>query len=118
MQTISVQEFARRLSTLDAATVTGEDIEDLADTTGVRIDPGQGIDAGQAQQMLDGLSPAPSVSGTEMVASSWPPPVVRPAVAPLLFSSPGVVGAPADPPARPRRSGPPQRRGDVRQPGR
>ncbi|HWS34628.1 MAG TPA: hypothetical protein VN408_18045 [Actinoplanes sp.] len=103
---ISVQEFASRLSTLGTAVVTSHDVEDLADTAGVRIDPGRGIDAGQAQQMLDHLSPPVPVNGTALVASTWPPPeAVRPAVAPMVFSNPGAVNAPAGQPARPRRSG-------------
>jgi hypothetical protein len=107
LQTISVQEFARRLSALGPATMTSDDVEDLADTTGVRIDPSRGIDAAQAQQLLDRVSPPAPVSGAELVASHWPPPAaVRPAVAPMVFSNPGTVDAPADPPARPRRSGP------------
>lgn len=103
---ISVQEFARRLTDLGPNTVTSHDIEDLADAAGVRIDPGRGIDAGQAQQILDLASPSAPVSAAAMVASPWPPPEdVRPAVAPVVFSSPGAVDAPSDPPARPRRSG-------------
>ena len=106
---ISVQEFARRLSTLGPATVTSDDIEDAADAAGVRIDPARGIDAGQAQQMLDHLSPAGQVTGTTIVAEPWPPPeTARSAIAPVVFSSPGAFEAPADPPARPRRS--PQKR--------
>ena len=104
---ISVQEFARRLSDLGTKAVTSHDVEDLADSAGVRIDPGQGIGADQAQRMLDRLSPPVPVTPAAMVASSWPPPeAVRPAVAPVVFSSPGAVDAPADQPARPRRSGP------------
>ncbi|GAA4955284.1 hypothetical protein [Actinoplanes utahensis] len=104
---ISVQEFARRLSMVGPAVVTSHDVEDLADAAGVRIDPGRGIDADQAQQMLDHVSPTAPVSGTAMVASTWPPAEpARPAVAPVVFSSAGgQVDAPADPPARPRRSG-------------
>ncbi|MGK5683997.1 hypothetical protein [Actinoplanes sp. URMC 104] len=103
---ISVQELARRLSDLVAAPVTSHDVEDVADAAGVRIDPSRGIDAGQAQQMLDVVAPSASVTGTMIVASSWPPPEpVRPTVAPIMFSSPGAVDAPSDPPARPRRSG-------------
>ncbi|MEU4156470.1 hypothetical protein [Actinoplanes sp. NPDC026670] len=104
---ISVQEFARRLSDLAAKTVTSHDVEDLADEAGVRIDPARGIDAGQAQQLLDRVTPSVTVTAAAMVASLWPPQeAVRPAVAPVLFSSPGAVGAPSDGPARPRRSGP------------
>jgi hypothetical protein len=103
---ISVQEFARRLSDLDSDAVTSHDVEDLADAAGVRIDPGRGLDAGQVQQMLDLVSPSVPVTAAAMVASSWPPAeAVRPAVAPVVFSSPGAVDAPSDPPARPRRSG-------------
>ena len=103
---ISVHEFARRLSDLTPATVTDYDIEDLADAAGVRIDPARGIDAGQAQHMLDLVSPAVPVSGTAIVAESWPPPeAARPAVAPVVFSSPGAVDASSGPPARPRSSG-------------
>ncbi|BEL13031.1 hypothetical protein Q0Z83_112220 [Actinoplanes sichuanensis] len=103
---ISVQEFARRLTDLGPETVTSHDVEDLADAAGVRIDPGRGIDAGQAQQMLDRVSPSVPVSAAAMVASPWPPSeAVRPAVAPVGFSNPGAVEAPSDPPTRPRRSG-------------
>ncbi|MEV0900573.1 hypothetical protein [Actinoplanes sp. NPDC049802] len=103
---ISVQELARRLSDLGPQTVTSHDVEDLADAAGVRIDPGRGIDAGQAKQILDLMSPPVPFSAAAMVASPWPPPeAVRPAVAPMVFSSPGTVDAPSDLPARPRRSG-------------
>lgn len=103
---ISMQEFARRLTDLVSKTVTSHDVEDLADAAGVRVDPGRGIDAGQAQQMLDLVSPSAPVSGAAMVASPWPPlEAVRPAVAPVVFSSPGAVDAPSEPAARPRRSG-------------
>jgi hypothetical protein len=117
---INVQEFARRLSTLGPATVTSEDVEDLADAAGVRVDPAKGIDAGQAQQMLDHLSPPASVSGADLVASLWPPPATsRPAAPPVLFSSPGAVDNPTGPPARPRRSGPSRNgRPDSRRSGR
>ena len=116
---ISVQEFARRLSTLGTA-VTSDDVEDLADAAGVRIDPGRGIDAGQAQQLLDRVSTPVPVTGTVIVASVWPPPeAARPAVAPVVFSSPGAVDAPADQPARPRRAGQARagRPGGPRRPG-
>jgi hypothetical protein len=104
---ISVQEFARRLTDLGPEAVTSHDVEDLADAAGVRIDPGRGIDAGQAQQLLDQISRSVPVTAAAMVDASWPPPeAVRPAVAPVVFSSPGAVDAPSDPPARPRRSGP------------
>jgi hypothetical protein len=104
---ISVQEFGNRLGTLRSAPVTSDDIEDLADAAGVRIDPARGIDAGQAQQLLDHVTPAVQVSGAAIVAAVWPPPQdARPAVAPVAFSSPGAFDAPADAPQRPRRSGP------------
>jgi hypothetical protein len=104
---ISVEEFARRLSTLGPAAVTSDDVEDAADAAGVRIDPGRGVDAGQAQQLLDHIAPSAPVSGTEIAAEQWPPPeALRPVVAPVMFSSPGAVDAPADQPGRPRRSGP------------
>jgi hypothetical protein len=103
---ISVQEFSRRLTDLGPKVVTSHDIEDLADAAGVRIDPGRGIDAGQAQRLLDLLSPSAPVTAAALVGPSWPPEEdVRPAVAPVVFSSPGAVDAPSDPPARPRRSG-------------
>ncbi len=103
---ISMQEFARRLTDLGSKTVTSHDVEDLADAAGVRVDPGRGIDAGQAQQMLDLVTPSVPVSAAAMVASPWPPPeAARPAVAPVVFSSPGAVDAPSVPPTRPRRSG-------------
>ncbi|MFF0373821.1 hypothetical protein [Actinoplanes missouriensis] len=103
---ISVQEFARRLSDLGPENVTRHDVEDLADSAGVRIDPARGIDAGQAQQLLDLVSPSAPVSAAAMVASPWPPPAdVRPTVTPMVFSSPGAVDAPADPETQPRRSG-------------
>ncbi|BEL06177.1 hypothetical protein Q0Z83_043680 [Actinoplanes sichuanensis] len=103
---ISVQEFARRLTDLGPKVVSSHDVEDLADEAGVRIDPGRGIDAVQAQRLLDLVSPTVPVTAAAMVASSWPPAeAVRPAVAPVVFSSPGAVDAPSDPPTRPRRSG-------------
>ncbi|WP_221322580.1 hypothetical protein [Actinoplanes sp. L3-i22] len=103
---IDVQEFARRLSTLGPA-VTTEDIEDLADAAGVRIDPARGIDADQAQRMLDHHSSSAGVSGVELVATQWPPSAdVRSVAPPVVFSSPGAVDNPTGPPARPRRSGP------------
>ncbi|MEU4559425.1 hypothetical protein AB0F72_13650 [Actinoplanes sp. NPDC023936] len=103
---ISVQEFARRLNILSPGAVTSEDIEDLADAAGVRIDPGRGIDAAQAQQMLDHLSPPVPVSGTAIVASQWTPETTgRVSAPPMVFSNPGAVDAPSDPPARPRKSG-------------
>jgi hypothetical protein len=103
---ISVQEFARRLTDLGPQTVTSHDVEDLADEAGVRIDPGRGLDASQAQQIMDRVLPSVPISSAAMVASPWPPPeAVRPAVAPVVFSNPGAVDAPSDPPTRPRRSG-------------
>jgi hypothetical protein len=103
---ISVPEFARRLTDLGPGVVTSHDVEDLADAAGVRIDPGRGIDAGQAQQMLDRVSTSVPISSAAMVASPWPPSeAVRPAVAPVVFSSPGAVDAPSDSPTRPHRSG-------------
>ncbi|KUL27785.1 MULTISPECIES: hypothetical protein [Actinoplanes] len=124
---INVQEFARRLGTLGSTTVTSDDIEDLADAAGVRVDPARGIDAGQAQQMLNHLSPPVSVTGNEIVASTWPPPTAsRPVAPPVLFSSPGAVDAPAELPSRAsRKSGPSRnngrpdsRRSDSRRSGR
>ncbi|WP_436535920.1 hypothetical protein [Actinoplanes sp. HUAS TT8] len=103
---INVQEFARRLSSLGSATVTSEDVEDAADEAGVRIDPARGIDAGQAQQMLDHLKPPVPVTGAEIVAAQWPPVAARPAAPSVLFSSPGAVDGPSGPVMRPRRSGP------------
>ncbi|BBH67918.1 hypothetical protein ACTI_46030 [Actinoplanes sp. OR16] len=107
---ISVQDFARRLSDLGPVAVSSHDIEDLADAAGVRIDPGRGLDAGQAQRLLDLLSPPVAVTAAAIVGPVWPPPeseAARPAVAPVVFSSPGAVDAPDDQPARPRRAGRP-----------
>ncbi|MCA2211582.1 hypothetical protein [Jidongwangia harbinensis] len=104
---INVQEFARRLSTLGADEFTSDDVVDLATEADVRISADLEIDAGLAQRLLDHISPAVPVTGAQMTASQWPPPVsARPAAPPVSFSSPGAVDGPSAQPARSRRSGP------------
>jgi hypothetical protein len=53
---INVQEFARRLSTLDGEAFTSDDVVDLATAADVRISADLEIDASVAQR----LSPRPS----------------------------------------------------------
>ena len=118
---ITMQEFARRLSTLGADTFTDSDVVDLATAADVRINPDLGVDAALAQRLLDHFSPAVPVTGAEMVAPEWPPPMsAHPAAPPVVFSSPGAVDSPADQPGRPRKSGPARggRRPDSRRSGR
>ena len=104
---INVQEFARRLSTLEAGAFTSDDVVDLATAADVRISADLEIDADVAQLLLDRMSPAVPVTGAQLVASQWPPPVSsRPAAPGVTFSSPGAVDGPADQPTHPRRSGP------------
>ncbi|PRY21035.1 hypothetical protein [Pseudosporangium ferrugineum] len=104
---INVQEFARRLSTLGAAEFTSDDVVDLATAADVRISADLEIDAVLAQRLLDHVSPALPVTGAQMAAAQWPPPVSsRPAAPAVSFSSPGAVDAPADQPARRRGAGP------------
>lgn len=118
---INAQEFARRLSTLGAEEFTIDDVVDLATDAEVRISADLEIDATVAQRLLDRVSPALPVTGAQMVASQWPPPVSsRPAAPPVAFSSPGAVDAPADQPGRPRghRQAGSGRRPGPRRPGR
>src|SRR4051794_21796199 len=106
LQMINLQEFARRLSTLGADTFTDDDVVDLATAADVRISADLEIDAAVAQRLLDHMSPALPITGAQMVASQWPPPMSsRPAAPSVTFSSPGAVDAPADQPARKRGSG-------------
>jgi hypothetical protein len=103
LQMINVQEFARRLSTLGADEFTIDDVVDLATAADVRINADLEIDATLAQRLLDRISPALPVTGTQLVASQWPPPTSsRAAAPPLTFSSPGAVDGPSDQPARGR----------------
>ena len=118
---INAQEFARRLSTLGATEFTIDDVVDLATAADVRISSDLEIDATLAQRLLDRISPEVPVNGAQIVASQWPPPMSsRPAAPPAIFSSPGAFDAPADQPARARRSGPARngRRPDSRRTGR
>ncbi|MCO8277921.1 hypothetical protein M1L60_45850 [Actinoplanes sp. TRM 88003] len=118
---IDVQEFARRLSSLGAEAFTSDDVVDLATAADVRMSADLEIDAALAQRLLDQVSPPPAVTGAQIVASQWPPPVSsRPAAPAVSFSSPGAVDGPADQPGRPRRSGPVRngRRPTSRRPGR
>ncbi len=104
---IDMQEFARRLSTLGADAFTSDDVVDLATAADVRISADLEIDASMAQRLLDQISPTPPVTGAQITASQWPPPVSsQPAAPSVSFSSPGAVDVPADQPSRPRRSGP------------
>jgi hypothetical protein len=121
LQMINVQEFARRLSTLGADEFTSDDVVDLATAADVRISADLEIDASLAQRLLDGISPALPVTGAQMAASQWPPPVSsRSAAPPVSFSSPGAVDGPAAQPTRRRSSGPARsgRRPDSRRTGR
>ncbi|GAB7044550.1 MULTISPECIES: hypothetical protein [Catenuloplanes] len=118
---IDMQEFARRLSTVGADTFTSDDVVDLATAADVRISADHKINAAMAQRLLDQISPTPPVTGAQITASQWPPPVSSQRAAPsVLFSSPGAVDSPADQPSRPRRSGPARsdRRSGPRRPGR
>ncbi|GIF44577.1 hypothetical protein [Actinoplanes xinjiangensis] len=115
---IDVQEFARRLSTLGAKEFTSDDVVDLAIAADVRISSDIDIDGTLAQRLLDRITPPVPVTGAEMAASEWPPPVSqRPAAPPVTFSSPGAVDGPAD---QPSHSGRPRtgRRPDSRRSGR
>jgi hypothetical protein len=118
---ITVQEFARRLSTLGAETFTDDDVVDLATAADVRINPDLGVDAALAQRLLDHFSAAVPVTGAEIVASEWPPPTSsRPSAPPVVFSSPGAVDNHSEQPSRHRGNGPARsgRRPDSRRSGR
>jgi hypothetical protein len=104
-QMTNVQEFARRLSTLGADAFTSDDVVDLATAADVRISADLEIDAALAQRLLDRISPAVQVTGAQMAASQWPPPISpRSTAPPVSFSSPGAVDGPTDQPTRPRSS--------------
>jgi hypothetical protein len=121
LRMIDMQEFARRLSTLGGDAFTIDDVVDLATAADVRINVDLEINATLAQRLLDQISPTPPVTGAQITASQWPPPVSsQPAAPSLSFSSPGAVDGPADQPSRPRRSGPARsgRRPDSRRTGR
>ena len=106
LKMIDVQEFARRLSSLGADAFTGDDIVDLATAAEVRISADLEIDAGLAQRLLDRVSPEVPVTGAQITAAQWPPPVsTRPPAPPVTFSSPGAVDGPAELPARNHGSG-------------
>ncbi|MFI5846092.1 hypothetical protein ACIA8K_40955 [Catenuloplanes sp. NPDC051500] len=118
---IDMQEFARRLSTLGADAFTSDDVVDLATAADIRISADHEINAAMAQRLLDQISPTPPVTGAQITASQWPPPVSsQRAVPTVAFSSPGAVDSPADQPSRPRRPGPPRndRRPGTRRTGR
>jgi hypothetical protein len=118
---INVQELARRLSTLGADAFTSDDVVDLAIAADVRISADLEIDAALAQLLLDRISPALPVTGAQIAASQWPPPMSsRPTAPPVSFSSPGAVDGPTDQPTRPRSSKPARggRRPGARRPGR
>ncbi len=103
---IDVQEFAQRLSTLGAGAFTSDDVVDLATAADMRISAGLEIDATLAQRLLDQISPTLPVTGAQIAASQWPPPMSsRPAAPSVSFSSPDAVDASADQPSRPRSSG-------------
>jgi hypothetical protein len=102
---INVQEFARRLSTLGADAFTSDDVVDLATAADVRISADLTIDADLAQRLLDRILPALPVTGAQIAASQWPPPMSsRSTAPPMSFSSPGAVDGPTDQPTRPRSS--------------
>ncbi|SDT02624.1 hypothetical protein [Actinoplanes derwentensis] len=118
---IDMQEFARRLSTLGSKSFTSDDVVDLAIAADLRISSELEIDAALAQRLLDRVSPPVTVTGAQIAATEWPPPISsRPAAPPVAFSSPGAVDAPKDMPARSRTSGPARhgRRPDSRRNGR
>ena len=107
LQLINVQELARRLSTLGANAFTSDDVVDLATAADIRISPDLTIDANLAQRLLDHISPALPVTGEQIAASQWPPPMSsRSTAPPVSFSSPGAVDGPTDQPTRPRSSMP------------
>ncbi len=102
---INVQEFALRLSTLSTHTFTSDDVVDLATAADVRISADLDIDATLAQRLLDRISPPVPVTGAQIAASQWPPPMSpRSTAPPVSFSSPGAVDGPADQPTRGRSS--------------
>lgn len=102
---INVQEFARRLSTLGADEFTSDDVVDLATAADVRISADLEIDATLAQRLLDRISPAVPVTGAQMAASQWPPPISsRSTAPPVSFSSPGAVDGPGTDQSTRRRS--------------
>ncbi|MFI5934262.1 hypothetical protein [Actinoplanes sp. NPDC051494] len=118
---ITVQEFARRLSSLGAETFGDDDVVDLATAAEVRINPDVGVDATAAQRLLDHLSPASPVTGAQLVAPEWPPTSARPPAAPpMVFSNPGAVDGPSEQPVRARGGGQKRtgRRPDSRRSGR
>ena len=105
---INMQEFARRMSTLAADPFTTDDVVDLATAADVRMSADLEIDAAVAQRLLDQISPTPPVTGAQITASQWSPPVsYQPAAPSVSFSSPGAVDGPADQPrnSRPARTG-------------
>jgi hypothetical protein len=107
LQMINVEEFARRLSTLGADAFTSDDVVDLATAADVRISSDLEIDATMAQRLLDQIAPTLPVTGAQIAASQWPPPMSsRPAAPSVAFSSPGAVDGPADQLSRPRSAGP------------
>jgi len=102
---INVREFARRLSTLGADAFTSDDVVDLATGAELRISADLEIDATVAQRLLDRISPAVPITGAQLTASQWPPPMSPRSTAPAVsFSSPGAVDGPTDQPTRPRSS--------------
>jgi hypothetical protein len=104
---IKAHEYARRLSTLGSTAFTTDDIVALATAAEVRMSADLEIDATVAQRLLDRITPALPVTGAQITAAQWPPTAsAAPAAPAVVFSSPGAVDAPADQPARPRRSGP------------
>src|SRR3954462_8974585 len=120
LQMVNVQEFARRLSTLGADAFTSDDVVDLATAADVRISADLEIDANLAQRLLDRISPALPVTGAQMAASQWPPPMSsRPTAPPVSFSSPGAVDGPTDQATRPLSSRPAhsRRQSGSRRPG-
>jgi len=75
LKMIDVQEFARRLSTLGADAFTSDDVVDLATAADVRVSDDLEIDATLAQRLLDEISPVLPVTGAQIAASQWPPPM-------------------------------------------
>jgi hypothetical protein len=101
---ITVHEFARRVTTSATMQVASADVMRSAAAEGVHLSPESGVDAALAQWLLDRLAPTVPVTGVSIVAPDWVPPSTRPSspvVPPVVFSNPGAVDGPSDPPMRP-----------------
>jgi hypothetical protein len=108
--TITLRELGRRLRAVSAMPLTSAEIMKLVDAAGLGTDLEGEIGAADAQRLLDQASLRVSVTGADIVAQHWAPPPAetgqtRPAAPPMVFSNPGAVDDPVDPPERPRRQG-------------